>query len=66
MALSIDDVLARRLRLAVELPDRGASIAGRVAAIMGPELGWDASRQQREVETYLSTATREYAVPPPV
>ena len=32
LALTIDDVLARRMRLAQELPDRGASIAPRVAA----------------------------------
>ena len=34
-ALSLDDVLARRTRLAQELPDRGATVAPRVAAIMG-------------------------------
>ena len=37
----LDDVLARRMRLSQELPDRGASIAPRVAAILGGELGWD-------------------------
>jgi glycerol-3-phosphate dehydrogenase len=63
-ALSIDDVLARRLRLAVELRDRGAAIAPRVAAIMGSRLDWDTARQAREVETYLASATREYAVAP--
>ncbi len=44
LALSLDDVLARRIRLAQELPDRGASIAPRVAAIMAPLLGWDDAR----------------------
>ncbi len=39
-ALSLDDVLARRTRLAQELPDRGASIAPRVAELIGGELGW--------------------------
>jgi len=64
-ALSLDDMLARRTRLAPELPDRGESIAPRVAAILGAELGWGASRQALEVQTYLATARREYAVPPP-
>ncbi len=41
----LDDVLARRMRLAQELPDRGASIAPRVAAVLGAELGWDEARQ---------------------
>jgi glycerol-3-phosphate dehydrogenase len=63
LAASLDDVLARRMRLAQGLPDRGAAIAPRVAALMAAELGWDAARRQREVETYLATARREYGVP---
>ena len=46
LALSLDDVLARRTRLAQELPDRGAAIAPRVAEILGAELGWDEARQR--------------------
>ena len=63
LALSLDDVLARRMRLAQELPDRGASIAPRVAAIMAGELGWDEARQAAEVDTYLVEARREFSVP---
>lgn len=63
LALSLDDVLARRMRLAQELPDRGASIAPGVAAVLGAELGWDEERQAAEVERYLETAHREYGLP---
>ena len=63
LALSIDDVLARRMRLVHELPDRGAAIAPRVAAILGAELGWDGARQAAEVETFLDEARREFSVP---
>jgi glycerol-3-phosphate dehydrogenase len=63
LALSLDDVLARRMRLAQELPDRGASIAPGVAAVLGEELGWDDERQAAEVERYLETARREYGLP---
>jgi glycerol-3-phosphate dehydrogenase len=63
LALSIDDVLARRMRLAHELPDRGASIAPRVATILGGELGWDEARTASEVAAYLEAARREFAVP---
>jgi glycerol-3-phosphate dehydrogenase len=63
LALSLDDVLARRMRLVHELRDRGASIAPRVAAIMGAELGWDTSRQEAEVEAFLVEARREFSVP---
>jgi glycerol-3-phosphate dehydrogenase len=62
-ALSVDDVLARRTRLAQELPDRGAAIAPRVAAILGTALGWDADRQAAEVAAYLEGAERQYGVP---
>jgi glycerol-3-phosphate dehydrogenase len=63
LALSLDDVLARRMRLAQELPDRGAAIARRVAAVLGAELGWDDERQAIEVDRYLATARREYGFP---
>jgi glycerol-3-phosphate dehydrogenase len=63
LALSLDDVLARRMRLAQELPDRGASIVARVAEILGRELGWDDERRDREAAAFLESAQREYAVP---
>ncbi|MCU0506682.1 MAG: glycerol-3-phosphate dehydrogenase/oxidase [Chloroflexi bacterium] len=63
LALSLDDVLARRFRLATEMRDRGASIAPRVADLVGDELGWDEARRRREVDAYLAGARREYGVP---
>jgi glycerol-3-phosphate dehydrogenase len=63
--LSLDDVLARRTRLAQELPDRGAAVAPRVARILGAELDWDERHQAAEIETYLSTARREFSVAAP-
>ena len=63
LALSIDDVLARRMRIVHELPDRAAAIAPRVAAILGAELAWDETRQAGEVESFLAGARREFAVP---
>ena len=63
LAMSLDDVLARRMRLAMTLRDRGASIAPRVAAIAGDTLGWDATRQAVEVAQYLESAHREFDVP---
>ena len=65
LAMSLDDLLARRLRLVQELRDRGEGIATRVAAIAGARLGWDAERQAREVREYLEQAHREYDVPVP-
>jgi glycerol-3-phosphate dehydrogenase len=65
LALSLDDVLARRTRLAQELPDRGTEIAPRVAEILGAELGWGESRRALEVQNYLASARREFSVAPP-
>lgn len=64
-ALSLDDILSRRMRLSMVLPDRGASIASRVAEIAGRDLGWDQERQQVALDEYLAGAHREYDVPPP-
>ncbi len=63
-ALSVDDFLARRTRLAQELADRGAIVAPRVAALMGAEVGWSPAQQKRAVGAYLAAAKREYDVPP--
>jgi len=64
LALSVDDVLSRRLRLSPELADRGESVAPRVAEIMAGELGWDDVRSAQEADAYLATATREYGIAP--
>jgi glycerol-3-phosphate dehydrogenase len=63
MAQSLDDVLARRMRLVHELPDRGESIAPRVVELLGTELGWDPDRRRQEVDAFLVSARREFSVP---
>jgi glycerol-3-phosphate dehydrogenase len=63
-ALSLDDFLARRTRLAQDLLDRGAIVAPRAAELMGRELGWSSAEQDTAVKSYLASAHREYDVPP--
>lgn len=63
LALSLDDLLARRMRLVHVLPDRGEAIADRVAAIAGRALGWDEARQAAEAKAFLEGARREFGVP---
>jgi len=63
LAGSLDDVLARRTRLAQERSDHGGAVAPRVAAILGAELGWDPAVQAAEIARYVTTAAVEYAVP---
>jgi glycerol-3-phosphate dehydrogenase len=62
-ALSVDDVLSRRMWLAQQLPDRGAGVAARVADILGSELGWDVDRRARSAHEFVEGARREYGVP---
>ncbi len=62
LALSLDDILARRLRLAMETRDHGSTVAARVAQIVGPALGWDDARQAAEVAGYAVSSAAEYAV----
>jgi glycerol-3-phosphate dehydrogenase len=57
MGRTIEDVLARRTR-ALFLNARAAiAAAPRVAALMAAELGWDAEREQREVERFGAVAS---------
>ena len=63
LALSLDDILARRLRLAIETRSMVQSIAARTAAIVGPALGWDDARQAHEVAAYTQSSAAEYGVP---
>ncbi|MCY7417270.1 MAG: glycerol-3-phosphate dehydrogenase/oxidase, partial [Chloroflexi bacterium] len=63
LALGLDDILARRLRLSIETRDHGASVAARTASIVGPALGWDDARQAAEVARYVASSALEYGVP---
>ncbi len=64
LAMGLDDLLSRRIRLAVEVRDRGAAAAPRVAELMAARLGWDERRRAEEIDHYLQAAHREFDVPP--
>ncbi|MGP9536429.1 glycerol-3-phosphate dehydrogenase/oxidase [Brachybacterium sp. AOP43-C2-M15] len=51
-ARHLADVLQRRTRLDYETRDRGVDAAVEIAALVGPELGWDDAARERELETY--------------
>jgi glycerol-3-phosphate dehydrogenase len=52
MALTLDDVLDRRLRVNFEAWDHGSAAAPAVAALMARELGWDAAEIAHQVAEY--------------
>lgn len=58
-ALHLDDVLARRTRISIEYPHRGAECAEEVARLIAPVLGWDDAETDREIRTYLARVDAE-------
>ncbi|NKY29337.1 glycerol-3-phosphate dehydrogenase/oxidase [Nocardia gamkensis] len=58
-ALHLDDVLARRTRISIEYPHRGANCAEQVAQLIAPILGWDDEEIDREVQTYQARVDAE-------
>ena len=52
MAITLEDVLVRRLGVFYEAADQGLAIAGHVAARVGSRLAWDPARQESELEAY--------------
>ena len=48
----LEDLLLRRVRLGLLLPQGGLGLAPRIRAIAQPELGWDHARWEREEAAY--------------
>jgi len=63
MATTVDDVLSRRTRARLLARDDSAAAAADVAALMAPELGWDAAEQQRQVAAYQASIDEERTAP---
>lgn len=53
MAGTVRDFLARRIRLEILDWDAAQQAAGKVAEVMGPELGWSAREQLKAAEDYI-------------
>ncbi|MET0701461.1 MAG: glycerol-3-phosphate dehydrogenase C-terminal domain-containing protein, partial [Mycobacterium sp.] len=58
-ALHLEDILARRMRVAIEYPHRGVDCAREVAQIVAPVLGWSDEDIDREVVTYTARVEAE-------
>ena len=58
-ALHLDDLLTRRMRISIEVFDRGLGAAPEVARIVAPVLGWDEKDVTREVEHYRARVEAE-------
>ncbi|WP_405133218.1 glycerol-3-phosphate dehydrogenase [Nocardia sp. NBC_01388] len=60
-ALHLDDVLTRRTRISIEVPDRGLRAAPEIARLIAPHLGWDAERTNAEINQYFDRVHAELA-----
>ncbi len=59
MAVSLEDVLRRRLHVALRDPSQGLGVAREVAALMAESLGWDETRRRQEEEAYRHRVAEE-------
>lgn len=60
-ALHLDDILTRRTRISIEVPDRGLKAAPEIANLIAPHLGWDAERTNMEINRYYDRVHAELA-----
>ena len=61
----LEDLLLRRVRLGLVLPDGGKAHLSRIRAICQGELGWDDARWEQEEESYLALVRTHYGLPDP-
>lgn len=59
----LDDLLLRRVRAGLLLPDGGASLLPRVKEVCRAELAWDDGRWSMEEEAYIARWRAGYAAP---
>jgi glycerol-3-phosphate dehydrogenase len=52
MAMTLEDFMERRTDLTHFDRDRGMSVAGEVARLMGDHLGWDEAEIKRQLDRY--------------
>ncbi len=57
----LDDLLLRRVRLGLQLPQGASVILERLRIIIQPVLGWDDARWQKEVERYMRIWNSAYS-----
>ena len=64
MALTLADLLVRRVPLAFETRDHGRAAAVTASAVVAGALGWSEERRRHEIEAYGREATRLFCVEP--
>lgn len=62
--IHLDDLLLRRTRLGLLLPDGASDYLDRIGSICRADLGWSSARWQEEARAYEMLHRRCYGVPP--
>ncbi|MFM1951719.1 MAG: hypothetical protein RJA33_513 [Actinomycetota bacterium] len=60
-AMSVDDVISRRTRLAFEAPRAARDLVNDVADLIAPVLGWSAKDKKASIAAYLDQVSNEEA-----
>jgi glycerol-3-phosphate dehydrogenase len=58
-AMSVDDVISRRTRLAFEAPHAGLELVDEIASIIAPLLGWGAKEKKASISAYRAQVDAE-------
>jgi glycerol-3-phosphate dehydrogenase len=58
-AMSVDDVISRRTRLAFEAPHAGLELVDEIASIIAPHLGWGAKEKKASINQYRAQVEAE-------
>jgi glycerol-3-phosphate dehydrogenase len=58
-AMSVDDVISRRTRLAFEAPQAGLQLVDEIASIIAPHLGWGAKEKKVSINQYRAQVEAE-------
>ena len=58
-AMSVDDVISRRTRLAFEAPHAGIDLAEDIATLIAPVLGWGAKEKKASIAEYKAGVAAE-------
>jgi len=61
--VSLDDLMLRRVRLGLLLPEGARVHLPRIALMCSELLGWDENRWQQEQEAYLKVVRECYSLP---
>ena len=64
MAVTLADILVRRLRIAYEMADHGRAASRVATAVLAGRLGWDNARARTEIARYDAEVTRIFGTVP--